>query len=398
MITVRKIKIKIVNDNASERYDFIRNAIYAQYRGLNVAMGYLAGIFFSRGMDLKDEKFIKARKKLSGGNSIFDGIDFQTGIDTKSLVSQKVKQDFSTSIKNGLMKGERYIQNYKRNNPLMTHGRDLRFYKDGNDFYIKWVNKIVFKVVTGYKNHLELTRTLERIVDGTYSTKQSSIYFDKNNNLILNLTLDIPKNSKREYINGRYAGVDLGLSIPAYISVSDNEYIRQSIGSYKEFTNMRQKLNNMREREYKKLNTTASGKGRKKKLASLDKFKEREKNFVRTYNHFISRQIIKFAKKNKVEAIKLEKLTKDGINNRILRNWSYYQLQEMIEYKAEREGIPVLYVDAAYTSQKCSRCDHISADNRKKQSKFSCINCGYTVNADYNASRNIAMAKADLAA
>ncbi|WP_141480570.1 zinc ribbon domain-containing protein, partial [Priestia megaterium] len=71
----------------------------------------------------------------------------------------------------------------------------------------------------------------------------------------------------------------------------------------------------------------------------------------------------------------------------LLRNWSYYQLQTMIEYKAEREGIKVKYVDASYTSQTCSKCDHYEKGQRVLQDTFTCKNkeCkGYDhkVNAD----------------
>jgi len=62
---------------------------------------------------------------------------------------------------------------------------------------------------------------------------------------------------------------------------------------------------------------------------------------------------------------------------------------ENIEYKAQAKGIRVVYVDARYTSQKCSRCGYISRSNRIDQSHFVCKHCGFSLNADLNASRNI---------
>ncbi|HSA78007.1 MAG TPA: zinc ribbon domain-containing protein, partial [Nitrospirota bacterium] len=38
------------------------------------------------------------------------------------------------------------------------------------------------------------------------------------------------------------------------------------------------------------------------------------------------------------------------------------------------------------TSQECSKCSHTHPDNRISQSLFVCQNCGFTENADYNAS------------
>ena len=43
------------------------------------------------------------------------------------------------------------------------------------------------------------------------------------------------------------------------------------------------------------------GKGRNEKLKALDQFKEKESNFTKTYNHFLSKQIVEFAVKNNCE-------------------------------------------------------------------------------------------------
>ena len=62
----------------------------------------------------------------------------------------------------------------------------------------------------------------------------------------------------------------------------------------------------------------------------------------------------------------------------------------MIEYKAERVGIKVKYVDPAFTSQTCSKCGYVDEENRITQDKFECQKCGFTLNADHNAAINIA--------
>ena len=40
-------------------------------------------------------------------------------------------------------------------------------------------------------------------------------------------------------------------------------------------------------------------------------------------------------------------------------------------------------------SQQCPVCGFIHKENRKTQSQFKCIECGYECNADENAARNI---------
>lgn len=132
---------------------------------------------------------------------------------------------------------------------------------------------------------------------------------------------------------------------------------------------------------------------RQKKYNKLVKIKKRESCIVKDLNHKISRKIVNEAKETKC-AIKLEHLK--GIrNNRkqkksfkyTLNSWSYYQLQTMIEYKAKMLGVPVLYIEPAYTSQTCHKCGQIGKRNDKS---FKCPHCGYTAHADVNASWNIA--------
>ena len=396
MITVRKIKLTIIgtDEERKQGYKFIRDSQYAQYQGLNLAMGILSSAYLESNRDIKSDIFKNAQKSLTNSNPIFQDIAFGTGIDTKSAITQRVKKDFKTSLKNGLAKGERTITNYKRDYPLLTRGRDLKFQYKDDDIIIKWVNKIQFKVVLGSgkikENKIELQYTLHKIINKEYKVGQSSLQFDRNNNLILNLNLDIPYNPKNETVEGRTLGVDLGIKYPAYMCLNDDTYKREHIGSIDDFLRIREQMQDRRRKLQHDLKFIKGGKGRKKKTQALDRLRDKEKNFATTYNHMISKNVVEFAKKNQCEYINMEKLTKDGFNNKILRNWSYYQLQQYIEYKAAREGIQVRYIEPAYTSQTCARCGHIDKENRQTQEKFICTKCGFELNADHNASINIA--------
>jgi putative transposase len=78
---------------------------------------------------------------------------------------------------------------------------------------------------------------------------------------------------------------------------------------------------------------------------------------------------------------------KSGLNRSILdQGWA--QWATMLTYKIEWRHGRVILVNPAYTSQKCSACGHIHADNRKGES-FRCLECGHTDHADINAAKNI---------
>ena len=80
---------------------------------------------------------------------------------------------------------------------------------------------------------------------------------------------------------------------------------------------------------------------------------------------------------------------KSGLNRSILREaWGETLL--MLEYKAERAGIPSVRVGAQGTSTTCSLCGHRDLKSRRSQAVFQCTDCGHQANADFNASVNIA--------
>ena len=77
---------------------------------------------------------------------------------------------------------------------------------------------------------------------------------------------------------------------------------------------------------------------------------------------------------------------KAGLNRAILaQGWGLFLSR--LEHKANGR---VRRVDAKYTSQKCSACGHVAAESRESQTRFCCVACGFSLNADHNAAINIA--------
>ncbi len=64
------------------------------------------------------------------------------------------------------------------------------------------------------------------------------------------------------------------------------------------------------------------------------------------------------------------------------------EMRRQLEYKCEWWGVELVVVKAAYTSQTCSSCGHVNADNREGK-RFCCVACGHEADADLNAARNI---------
>lgn len=77
---------------------------------------------------------------------------------------------------------------------------------------------------------------------------------------------------------------------------------------------------------------------------------------------------------------------KAGLNREILASgWGL--LIRRLDDKAPGR---VHKVSPAFTSQRCSACGHVDRKSRESQAAFRCTACGFTLNADVNAARNIA--------
>ena len=133
------------------------------------------------------------------------------------------------------------------------------------------------------------------------------------------------------------------------------------------------------------------------RLWKLKKIKSRERKTFKSALNAISRQIVSFAE-SLGSGIKFERLFSPHYSHRqnversyefSFDNGSFFSLQQQVEKRAWDRGIPVIYVNPAYTSKRCCRCGNFGRRSRKR---FECPHCGYVAHADVNAAFNIAAA------
>jgi IS605 OrfB family transposase len=136
-------------------------------------------------------------------------------------------------------------------------------------------------------------------------------------------------------------------------------------------------------------------KGTKSAKRVLKRQRRKESRKATEANHIISKRIVTEAERTG-RGIGMEDLA--GIRERVrlrkpqrvaLHSWAFAQLGQFVEHKARRAGVPVLFVDPAYTSRRCAECGHTEKANRVSQAWFACRSCGVVAHADRNASRNI---------
>ena len=89
-----------------------------------------------------------------------------------------------------------------------------------------------------------------------------------------------------------------------------------------------------------------------------------------------------------------ETVKSHGLSRRLLSRSGFAKIPERAKRKSEDKGIEFILVNSAHNSQRCSRCGYVHHSNRDG-SKFKCLNCGFKVNADYNASINIGVRRSN---
>jgi IS605 OrfB family transposase len=145
---------------------------------------------------------------------------------------------------------------------------------------------------------------------------------------------------------------------------------------------------------FRELRSSLQAKGTASAKRRLKQLSKRERRYTNTALHQVSRALMNTLKKGDV--VVMEKFT--GIRNSAkhrknqngdFHSWAFRKLQSFIEYKALEKGIPVIYAEPKNTSITCPRCRHISKTNRRSQSLFRCVRCGFQHNADYVASINL---------
>ena len=148
-------------------------------------------------------------------------------------------------------------------------------------------------------------------------------------------------------------------------------------------------------REFEKRRGEMQERGTQAAHNALLRLGKREEAWRKQYIHTVANEIVTEAVEHNCDVIVFEELT--DIRERLPQAkwhhvWAFRRLFEYVEYKTPEHGVTAKQVAPNHTSQRCSRtdCGFTHEDNRHGE-RFECQKCGYEVNADYNAAKNIGL-------
>lgn len=328
-----------------------------------------------------------------------------------SSIAEDVNHYF-TSHKKELMAGKQRIPSYLASQPIDLCKRSIGIEQRGEDHYCKL--SLFSKIGTqayGLKPNQELGTSagqclfkvwhksesskpiLDRCISGEYEVCASQLAYDQDKRM-WELIFSYKFQPQEKGLDpNNVLGIDLGVKCSLAMAMHDSEkrwFFRGS--DVEEFRKRTEARRRAIRKERPRCGEGAIGHGRKTRTLPAERIQDSIDNFRDTKNHNWSREVIKIATKNNCGTIQMENLTgiSEGKQPKYLKDWTYFDLQTKIQYKAEEAGIKVILIDPQYTSQRCSKCGHIAEENRETRDRFVCKECGYTADADYNAARNIA--------
>jgi putative transposase len=79
---------------------------------------------------------------------------------------------------------------------------------------------------------------------------------------------------------------------------------------------------------------------------------------------------------------------KSGLNKFIL-DQGWFEFRRQLQYKLGWNGGVLVAVPPHNSSTTCPKCEHVAAQNRRTQTQFKCVNCGYEQNADVVGAMNV---------
>ena len=232
----------------------------------------------------------------------------------------------------------------------------LRFEKDGR-FNLPKLGKIKVFNRREIQGKIKLARVVKE-ADGYY------------------LKIVVEENDRhRVRENQSICAIDMGITY--FMTTSDGEFIENPKHLFNYLKQL--KVENRKLSRMKK-----GGSNFKKQVKVIQLLHQKISRVRKDFLHKESRKLANNYKTVIRENLNILKMVKGSKLAKHILDCSWGTFFQMLDYKTN-----VIKVNPAYTSQECSKCGHICKENRKIQSLFECINCGYTENADLQATFNI---------
>ena len=338
-------------------------------------------------------------------NRFVDGMAFSKWLNNEYIPNHpeyKWIQSVSTkAVKQAIMNGEKAFKRFFKGKSKFPKfkkkkNQDVKSYFPKNNRTDWTVERHKIKIPTlGFvqlkeKGYIPTKGTLK---SGTVSTKAGR-YF-------VSVLVDTPEKQVEDTPYTVGIGIDLGIKDFAISSQREKPFknINKTNSvkkAEKKLKREQKRLSRKDESKKKRGETTATySANRAKQVKKVQAIHLRLAN-IRT--DYINKVVSKLVK-TKPEYITIEDLNVSGMmKNRCLSKaiagQTFYDFRRKLTGKSKENGIELRVVDRWYPSSKtCSCCGHIKKELNLSDRTYNCLECGFVMDRDKNASINLANAK-----
>lgn len=364
-----KLALSFIDDNLISYADLCKELFNMQYLSAKACNRVISYLYADKQQEfiMKDNGLEIPKSKDLYGKSLkaylYDKIkEIMTSSYTGNISQTEafVESQFATDIKKGLLKGDVSLTNFRRDGAIHLRNKSYTLMNTdkGVGVKINLFNREKAKSLnlkTGQMTFLlpKLNKyqkaIIERMMSGEYKQGAASLTYNKKKKkwmLAMSFTFEA-----KECTGENTLIVRLDSEVLLRLQVkNESTQIIQTMKRYdkivpglEELQAMQHKMFALR-RAYGNATRIASannaGKGYRKRAEKILALSDKESRFRNTFNHKISRYIIDIAKRYDCGLIKLEDFSKT--ENAAFGDWTYYDLESKIIYKAKENGIETL--------------------------------------------------------
>lgn len=264
----------------------------------------------------------------------------------------------------------RFFKKTARRPRFKRKGEHDSFYISNCCFRIE--DKIVRFNVIGEVRLNESLRFEGKIMSGTVS-READKWF-------LSVAVDVGDISKKRKKNGK-VGIDLGIKTALALSNG------QTFDAPKPLKRGIRKLRRLHKAHSRKMKGSNN---RRKSQRRLSRHHAKIANIRKDWQHKVTTKICRENQTIVLEDLNVKGMTKNRCLARALNDVGFGEIRRQLTYKAPMYGSEVRIIDRWLpTSKTCSKCGCKKDVLALSERIFTCDHCGFTLDRDLNAARNI---------
>lgn len=267
---------------------------------------------------------------------------------------------------------QRFFQKKSKYPTFKRKGQHDSFYVSNDKFKVVGLN--VQLPVIGPVRLRETLRFKGKIISGTVS-READRWF-------ISIQVDTKINPLAK--NTKQIGIDLG--VKTAVVCSDGK-------TFDSPKPIKGNLKLLRRRSRQHARKKKGSNNRKKAQRQLARLHVRIKNIRRDWTHKITTKLIRENQTICLEDLNVKGMLANRNLSRAISDVGFFELRRQLEYKAKLYGREIRFVGRLFPSSKtCSNCGHKKDVLALSERVFACENCGFEIERDLNAAKNICTA------